>query len=45
MTTEVARQAATNSGGSTGTVFDIGYRNYTGTREGRGRSRTAVIMT
>ena len=43
MTTEVARQAATNSGGSTGTVFDIGYRNYTGTREGRGRSRTAIF--
>jgi ABC-2 type transport system permease protein len=27
---------------STGTVFDIGYRNYTGVREGRGRSRRAV---
>ena len=27
---------------STGTVFDIGYQHYTGTREGRGRSRLAV---
>ena len=27
----------------TGTVFDIGYRNYTGRREGRGRSRKAVL--
>ena len=26
-----------------GTVFDIGYRNYTGVREGRGRSRLAVF--
>jgi ABC-2 type transport system permease protein len=26
----------------TGTVFDIGYQSYTGTREGRGRSRKAV---
>jgi ABC-2 type transport system permease protein len=26
----------------TGTVFDIGYQHYTGRREGRGRSRTAV---
>jgi ABC-2 type transport system permease protein len=26
----------------TGTVFDIGYQGYTGTREGRGRSRKAV---
>lgn len=26
-----------------GTVFDIGYRNYTGEREGRGRSRRAVF--
>jgi len=25
-----------------GTVFDIGYRNYTGVREGRGRSRKAI---
>ena len=27
----------------TGTVFDIGYRNYAGVREGRGRSRRAVF--
>jgi ABC-2 type transport system permease protein len=27
----------------TGTVFDIGYRNYTGGREGRGRARRAVF--
>lgn len=27
----------------TGTVFDIGYQNYTGAREGRGRSRRAVL--
>lgn len=27
----------------TGTVFDIGYQHYTGTREGRGRSRRAVF--
>ena len=26
-----------------GTVFDIGYRNYTGVREGRGRSRMAIL--
>src|SRR4051812_50129642 len=26
----------------TGTVFDIGYRNYTGRREGRGRGRRAI---
>ena len=29
--------------GRAGTVFDIGYRNYTGVREGRGRSRLAVF--
>jgi ABC-2 type transport system permease protein len=28
----------------TGTVFDIGYRNYTGAREGRGRARRAVFQ-
>ena len=28
---------------STGTVFDIGYQRYTGTREGRGRGRRAVF--
>ena len=26
-----------------GTVFDIGYRNYTGVREGRARSRMAIL--
>jgi ABC-2 type transport system permease protein len=29
-------------GGAGGTVFDIGYRNYTGAREGRPRSRMAI---
>jgi ABC-2 type transport system permease protein len=29
--------------GRGGTVFDIGYRNYTGAREGRSRSRRAVF--
>lgn len=28
---------------TTGTVFDIGYRNYTGVREGRSRGRAAVF--
>jgi hypothetical protein len=28
----------------TGTVFDIGYQRYTGTREGRQRSRLAVFI-
>ena len=28
---------------ASGTVFDIGYQSYTGTREGRGRSRRAVL--
>ncbi len=28
--------------GHEGTVFDIGYRNYTGEREGRSRSRMAI---
>jgi len=26
-----------------GTVFDIGYQNYTGPREGRGRARISII--
>ena len=30
-------------GGGSGTVFDIGYQRYTGTREGRGRARLAVF--
>jgi ABC-2 type transport system permease protein len=42
MTTDVARQAPVE-GSSSGTVFDIGYRNYTGEREGRSRSRTAIF--
>jgi ABC-2 type transport system permease protein len=42
MTTEIARQAAVGSAHA-GTVFDIGYRNYTGAREGRGRSRRAIF--
>lgn len=29
--------------GTAGTVFDIGYRSYTGVREGRARSRTAIF--
>jgi ABC-2 type transport system permease protein len=29
--------------GRSGTVFDIGYRSYTGDREGRGRSRRAIF--
>lgn len=29
--------------GHEGTVFDIGYRNYTGVREGRARSRMAIM--
>lgn len=28
---------------TTGTVFDIGYQRYTGTREGRGRARMAIF--
>jgi len=42
MTTETTGQAAPRSAHA-GTVFDIGYRNYTGVREGRGRSRLAVF--
>jgi ABC-2 type transport system permease protein len=33
----------TDGGTGQGTVFDIGYRNYTGPREGRGRARLAVF--
>lgn len=39
--TLVTEQAPAPAGHS-GTVFDIGYRNYTGVREGRGRSRLAI---
>jgi ABC-2 type transport system permease protein len=42
MTTDIARQATVDGSGS-GTVFDIGYRNYTGVREGRKRSRAAIF--
>lgn len=41
MTTELAT-AAESQPARSGTVFDIGYRNYTGAREGRNRSRLAV---
>ena len=34
---------ATPGKGHEGTVFDIGYRNYTGVREGRARSRMAIF--
>ena len=42
MTTDIARQAKVE-GSTSGTVFDIGYRNYTGIREGRKRSRAAIF--
>jgi ABC-2 type transport system permease protein len=42
MTTDTAPQAGVNANGS-GTVFDTGYRNYTGAREGRRRSRAAIF--
>jgi len=42
MTMETGGTAPTGSARE-GTVFDIGYRNYTGVREGRGRSRTAIF--
>lgn len=35
--------STTPTAGSTGTVFDIGYHSYTGTREGRRRPRLAVF--
>lgn len=41
MTTQLT-QAAELRPERTGTVFDIGYRSYTGEREGRNRSRLAV---
>lgn len=41
MTIHVAEQPT--QGAHTGTVFDIGYRNYTGVREGRARSRGAIF--
>jgi len=41
MTTDVADQPAPAA--HTGTVFDIGYRSYTGVREGLRRSRAAIF--
>jgi ABC-2 type transport system permease protein len=43
MTTETAKRGGGGVGGVEGTVFDIGYRNYTGVREGRARSRLAIL--
>lgn len=42
MTTDTTARAPV-AGMPEGTVFDIGYRNYTGVREGRGRSRNAIF--
>lgn len=42
MTTQTAGRPGTE-GAHAGTVFDIGYRNYTGVREGRARSRAAIF--
>jgi ABC-type transport system involved in multi-copper enzyme maturation permease subunit len=40
----MTREPGERAGGArTGTVFDIGYRNYTGVREGRRRSRLAIL--
>jgi ABC-2 type transport system permease protein len=41
MTTDTQEHSAPSARG--GTVFDIGYQNYTGIREGRSRSRGAVF--
>ena len=41
--TDTLAKPAEQLGTQSGTVFDIGYRNYTGAREGRGRSRRAVF--
>ena len=41
--TAPAASRADSGKGREGTVFDIGYRNYTGTREGIGRSRRAIF--
>jgi ABC-2 type transport system permease protein len=45
MTTQATPQTEAHAtyGGTSGTVFDIGYQRYTGRREGRGRSRLAVF--
>ena len=42
MTASAVRRADSGTGRE-GTVFDIGYRNYTGVREGIGRSRRAIF--
>ncbi len=42
MTPEAVSRAGAE-GAHAGTVFDIGYRNYTGVREGRARSRRAIF--
>jgi ABC-2 type transport system permease protein len=42
MATTPAIETAEPNTGRTGTVFDIGYRSYTGAREGRKRSRLAI---
>ena len=34
---------ATETSPASGTVFDVGYRSYTGVREGRERSRVAIF--
>ena len=39
----MSRVESGRGGGHEGTVFDIGYRNYTGVREGIGRSRMAIF--
>jgi ABC-2 type transport system permease protein len=41
--TSQAPEPVTAGGAHTGTVFDIGYRSYSGAREGRGRSRRAIF--
>ena len=41
MTSETVERVT--GGAHAGTVFDIGYRNYTGVREGRERSRRAIF--
>src|ERR671914_2235159 len=45
MTTQATPQTEAHAtyGGTSGTVFDIGYQRYTGRREGRGRARQAVF--
>lgn len=42
MTTTPLAEAPETSPARSGTVFDIGYRSYTGAREGRKRSRLAI---